>query len=311
MIDILMATYNGEKYIQEQIESIISQTYTKWRLYIRDDGSVDGTVQIVDKYVHQYPEKIIRVEHKDYKKSAKLNFAELIYNSDGDYIMCCDQDDIWVSTKIELTLNKMKILEKQYGKKTVLLVHTDLKVVNENLHEISNSMFKMQKLDKKATTLNKLVVQNSITGCTMMFNKELKKRITRMPNEMIMHDWWIGLIASSFGHIGFVDMPTILYRQHNSNAVGVKNVTTLKYMFKKYKEIESMKKSLDITYDQAVAFLDMYKNQISTSNQKILERYSSLRKMNKYDRIKVVNRYKFFKYGLARRIGQIYCIMSN
>ena len=136
MIDILMATYNGGKYISEQINSILNQTYKEWTLYIRDDGSKDNTVDIIDDYCKKYPGKIIRIKDDKLGLGAKLNFSELMKYSKSNYCMFADQDDVWLNTKIEDTMNKMIEAENIHGKETPILVHTDLKVVDGNLNII-------------------------------------------------------------------------------------------------------------------------------------------------------------------------------
>ena len=139
MIDILMATYNGERYISEQIESILNQTYKNWKLYIRDDGSKDNTISIIRDFEKQYPNKIILVKDKKNGLGAKCNFAELMKYSKQEYCMFSDQDDIWIDNKIEKTLEKMKQAEKKYSKKTKNFEHTELKVIDVELKDINDS----------------------------------------------------------------------------------------------------------------------------------------------------------------------------
>ncbi|HAN43841.1 MAG TPA: glycosyltransferase family 2 protein, partial [Ruminococcaceae bacterium] len=122
MIDILMAAYNGEKYIGEQIESILRQTYKDWRLIILDDCSTDSTADIAMEYSKKYSGKIKFYRNSKNSKSAKNAFFELFKHSESDYIMLCDQDDVWKENKIEITFNKMLESEKAYGKELPILV---------------------------------------------------------------------------------------------------------------------------------------------------------------------------------------------
>ena len=114
MIYILLATYNGEKYFSEQIESLLSQTYQDWKLWIHDDGSKDNTVKIIKDYANKYPEKIVFLDDDISCGGAKENFTYVLNNIDKnfDYIMFCDQDDLWLPNRIELFLNEVKIQEK-------------------------------------------------------------------------------------------------------------------------------------------------------------------------------------------------------
>ena len=262
MVDILMATYNGEKYIKEQIESILNQTYKDWILYIRDDGSKDNTKSIINDYCKRYPKKIIHVKDNKVGLGAKLNFAELMKYSKSEYCMFADQDDVWLNTKIEDTMNKMIDAEHIHGKKIPILVHTDLKVVDGNLNIINESFWKYQNLNKDNKSLNTLLVQNNITGCTMMMNKSLVKLGVKVPKDCIMHDWWVGLIASGLGKIYTVDKPTMLYRQHGNNEVGAHKYNSIQFIRKKAKNIDKINKRIDEGILQASAFYDHYRKKI-------------------------------------------------
>ena len=183
---ILMATYNGEKYLKEQIDSILNQTYKNWRLIIHDDNSTDNTLNLIKEYVEKYPEKIILIDDDISTGGAKENFAYLLNKIDDnfDYIMFSDQDDVWFENKIELTLNKMIETERKYSKKPIL-VHTDLKVVDENLNVIAESMIRYQKIDiNNQKYIKFLALENVVTGCTVMINKYLYilRKITSSPS---------------------------------------------------------------------------------------------------------------------------------
>jgi hypothetical protein len=134
------------------------------------------------------------------KKSFETLLKYACENSDAKYFMFCDQDDVWNQDKVELTLQKMYEMEKLY-KNTPILVHTDLEVVDENLHTINPSFMKLQNLDEKKNRLNNLLIQNTITGCTVMINRDLAKLCLPMSSNAIVHDWWVGLVAGYFGKI--------------------------------------------------------------------------------------------------------------
>ena len=137
MIEILLATYNGEKYLEEQLASIENQTYKNWRLRVHDDQSVDATWRILKDFQKKHgEEKVILKKNIPASGGSKNNFIGLIQASDADYMMCCDQDDVWHKDKIEKTYRRMRQMEKRYGKDLPLLVYTDLKVVDSDLNEI-------------------------------------------------------------------------------------------------------------------------------------------------------------------------------
>lgn len=310
MVTILMATYNGELYLEEQIESILQQTCTGWELIIQDDCSSDGTVAIALKYVKQNPNKMRIVKREYPSSSAKNNFFSMLKFAKGKYVMTCDQDDVWLPTKVEVTLNEMQRLEAERGFDRPLLVHTDLRVVNYDLSVITESMFKRQNLDNRRDKLNNLVVQNIVTGCTMMVNRALLDMVYEAPKEAMMHDWWFALIASAFGKIGFVDQSTVLYRQHGSNEVGAKEARSMWYNLKRLSETKQSTQVLQNTYLQAQAFLKIYGEMLLPQLSELVREYSSMPTYGKIRRLQTIYKYQFWKTGYARKCGQVlFCLM--
>lgn len=287
MIDILMATYNGEKYIEEQINSIINQDFKEWNLLIRDDCSTDNTINIINKYVEKYPDKIKLIDNMGKNLGVKLNFGELMKHSKSKYCMFADQDDKWLPNKISLTLEKMKELESNYGEEKPILIHTDLKVVDKNLELIDKSFWKYSYIDPSRNTLNKLLVKNTVTGCTMMINSSLKKLINFIPEECMMHDHWIALVASLSGIIYFIKEPTILYRQHENNQLGAKKKIKKKNFFRKRKlKYEFYVEQADILYKE-------FKNYLDKKNDRVLDDFTKIDKYNFFKRryILIINNY--------------------
>lgn len=305
MIDILMATYNGESYVAEQIDSILNQTYTKWKLYIRDDGSKDNTMSILEKYANKYTDKIILVKGGKKGLGAKGNFGELMKYSKSEYCMFADQDDFWLSTKIEDSINKMFEIENKEGTDFPVLVHTDLKVVDGKLETINESFWNYQNLDKNKIDLRNLLVQNNITGCTMLMNKSLMDLCQNTLENCIMHDWWIGLVASAFGAIYTVDNQTMLYRQHGNNEVGAHKYNSLSFVKSKLSNIEKINKSIDDTIVQAGAFYNEFKDKLSECDKNLVYNYSVLREKNFIQRKINIVKNKFYKNGLVRNIGYL------
>ncbi len=294
--DILMAVYNGEKYIAKQIESIIGQTYSDWTLHIRDDASTDGTMVIVRQYAMKYPDKIKFFVNRENSGSPKANFFKLIKESDADIIFTCDQDDIWERDKIEVTL---KVFE---GVTTPLLVHTDMKVIDENDNVIADSMIKNQHIDITRTGLNNIIVQNVVTGCTMAFNRALADIITE-PELMPVHDWWIAAAASVFGDIKYVDKTTVRYRKHGENACGPQNMNDPKYIAQRAADSDGSKKMLELGYVMAVELLEKYN--IPYKYRAMLREYGAMKDKNKIARLMTVMKYGIWKSGFVRKAGQI------
>lgn len=309
MIDILMAVYNGEQYLSEQLDSIINQTVSNWRLIILDDASKDNTANILRKYAARYPDRVEVHRNIMNSGSAQNNFFNLIKYSTHNYVMFSDHDDVWEQNKIEKTYRRMLELAEEEGMANKpLLVHTDLKVVDENLNEINSSLMNMQNLDYKKDRLNNLLVQNIVTGCTMMTNKALLDMIYKVPKCAIMHDWWFALIACCFGKIGFVDEPTILYRQHSDNEVGAKNTRKLSYKLTKLFNSKKTKKLIKDTYTQAAEFYNTYYKLLDKSQRKLIYIYCRIPKLGKIKKLRTLKKYSFWKNGFTRKLGQMFFV---
>lgn len=303
MVTILLATYNGQNYISEQIESILAQTVKNFKIYISDDNSQDNTFNIIREYEKKYPEKIIAIQRKENSGSPWKNFFELMISNKDEYVMLCDQDDIWLPNKIELTLSKMKQIESVEGKNIPIVVYTDMCVVNENLEIINHSFMKMMNADFKRTSLNKLLMQNTMAGCTCMYNKSLSEYFFVMPSYMVMHDWWIALVAATFGKIEFFQCKPILYRQHSNNQIGAQDVCSLKYKIHKVINIKYMKQAVANTFKQAEMFLFIYRDIIPKRELDLLVRFTNIPNFKKYRRCIELIRIGSFKNGIARKIA--------
>lgn len=305
MIDILLAAFNGEEYISQQIDSIINQTYSDWKLYISDDCSTDSTLEIVKSYIEKHPSKIFLIENTKSSGSAMNHFFRLLQHAKSNYIMFCDQDDVWLPDKIILTLEKMKESENNYDKDKPILIYTDLIVADEKLNVISNSMFKYQSLRINNNKLNALLAQNNVTGCTVMINKKLLEIVkNNIPKSSIMHDWWLALVAATFGDVVFIDKPTVLYRQHSNNQVGAKNTRNIFYIINCING-KKIKKDINNTYIQARCLLDIYNNEISLEKIKIISAYVEIPMLCKINKIMYLYKYGFLKKSIVRKIGQI------
>ncbi len=301
-VNILISTYNGGKYLNQQLDSLFSQTNNNFEIIARDDGSNDETLEIL----HSYNITII-----DSKKNlgAKGSFGALleyaVQNTESEYFMFCDQDDVWEGDKIERALVKMHEIETSCPDKPIL-VHTDLKVADENLKVLDNSMWNYECINPKLNTLNRLLIQNTITGCTVMINKKLAQISLQIPDEAVMHDWWIGLVASEFGKIGFIDESTIQYRQHASNSIGAKGfsyVNILKKGFSIFLNRSLYIKHLDINIKQVKAFLAIYKERLDNDTIEMLEDFITIEEKSFWQKRKILIKHKLLKQGFIRNVG--------
>ncbi|UDQ96949.1 glycosyltransferase family 2 protein [Lentisphaerota bacterium WC36G] len=301
MIDILLATYNSKQFLNEQIDSIIAQDYTNWRLIVRDAGSSDNTINILQKYQQKLgTEKFIIINNN--KPSSSLeNFCELLKYSDSEYIMFCDHDDVWLPNKISLSLHHLQKIKNQ---KQPLIVFSDKKVVDENLNLLNKSFFRYSKLNPYKLGLNNLITQNVASGCTMLFNNALLKiiDIDVMKKCAVMHDHWLMLVAKLFGEISYLNQPTILYRQHKKNVLGAPSFMT---KLKRYKNFHDRFRE---SCKQCQGILDNYGDKIDGKTTIMLKKFTDLPNCNFFRKRYIILKYRFFKHGLLRNLGVFFLI---
>lgn len=312
MITILMAVYNGEKYLKEQLESIRVQDYGEWRLIVRDDCSNDKSVQILRDFASSVANEVQVYINEPVCGSAKSNFARLLNDAlESEYIMFSDQDDIWKKDKLSICMDKMWQLEEKYGSNVPLLVHSDVEVASEDMEVISSSMFDYSGIRREAT-LEQLLLQNNVTGCTMLFNKELCNGIAPFAGSpcVIMHDYFAALYAKIFGKIAFIDKPLVSYRQHSSNSVGAKASRSPSYLFKRLMDgKKAYKSAVAASVNQARYFLQIYGDKMSEKTlfmeYAMIIRYTGICKMSCFERTGFFITTKSWKKGVARKIMQV------
>lgn len=309
MISVLLAAYNGAFYIREQLDSIIEQTWKDIKIVISDDGSTDGTLQAIKEYAARYPEKISILESSGSSGKAWKNFFRLLTYVEDGYVMFCDQDDVWLPDKVELTMKRMKKLERRYGAEIPLLVHSDLKVVDRELKTIHESMAVYQKLAVSHKSLNHYLVENNITGSTVMINHAFRRYFSYVPEECVMHDWWLGLLASSFGKISYINQPLALYRQHGNNQLGAESSrATAVQLAKRLRTGEAVRENYRLMFKQASLFLSHYADQLTGGQRELLEHFIRIPKMSRSGKIYTILKYHLFKSTPARTLGQMFSI---
>jgi glycosyltransferase involved in cell wall biosynthesis len=221
-IAILLATCNSEKFLKQQIDSILEQTNQEWTLFIKDDCSTDGTLEMIDHYAETFKNKITKLPTGTQRSGAAYNFESMLQAISSDYYMFCDHDDSWLPTKIDDSIKQMRLKEKEFPG-TAVIVHTDLAVADEHLKIIHPSFYKKIRVNPPYfSSFNFLGVANCVTGCTMLINDMARIKTPPLPlNFTMMHDWWIAINISKLGKIVYIPKATILYRQHASNAIGL------------------------------------------------------------------------------------------
>lgn len=229
LVVILLATFNGEQFLNEQLDSIISQTYRNWVLIVRDDASRDATRKIVSDFSKLYSTKILFDESVERNLGAKESFLHLMrvydnyqreasLNTDELLIMFCDQDDIWDTNKLSVIVTAA--CDAGIQDTIPLLIHSDLSLINERGDVVADSMASYQGLFVSYESLLDQCLSNSVTGCAMAINHCLLQKALKMPDQAIMHDWWISLIASALGERIYIESALVKYRQHQDNTIG-------------------------------------------------------------------------------------------
>ena len=309
MIAIIMGTYNGEKYIKEQIGSILAQDYKEWKLFIFDDGSRDDTEAIVNEYTKIYPGKIYFFKNKDNYGPAGNFFngikeAAVMLAPDAEYFCFSDQDDVWVEDKLSRSL--VKIMQIEDGGPA--LVFSDVAITDKNLTITADSYFEAEKVDKTKISLNYLLMENKLIGGTVMVNRalvnlELKAEETGLIpyKKAKMHDWWFGLLAAAFGNIGYVEGFTEYYRQHGNNVVGGESFNS--YLKARISKIDEIRHRIDENISQGEEFLKYFGEMLAEPELSIVKEFVSLRTKRFLDKRVSIIKNRFLKSGLIRNIA--------
>lgn len=227
---VLLPVYNGARYLPEQLDSILTQSQTHLTILCRDDGSRDDSLSILRHYASQHPERLRVLEDTLGNLGARANFSKLMQAalnaemspaSSSTYYALSDQDDVWHVDKLAQLVAAMQHLE-QGDTHLPVLVHSDLRVVDDQGQVIAPSMAAYQGLRPDRDSFAAQLISNTVTGCTAMMNRALMERSTPVPPECIMHDWWISLVASAFGKRTYLQQAMLDYRQHATNTIGAK-----------------------------------------------------------------------------------------
>lgn len=221
-VDILLATFEGARFLAEQLASIEAQTCPGWRLIVRDDGSTDDSPAILEGFAQRHAGHVRILRDGRGRLGPCGNFAALLGVSDAPYFMFCDQDDVWLPEKLGTMLGAISIAEKKHGAETPILVHSDLVVTDEVLRVLHPSFWRHARLlnPAKPPSSASLVLRNFAIGCAAIGNAALREAAMPIPDGVYMHDWWVALVALVLGEIVAHNEATILYRQHQRNSLG-------------------------------------------------------------------------------------------
>jgi glycosyltransferase involved in cell wall biosynthesis len=287
-VAVLIATYNGEKYISEQLESIIRQQKVNVHIYISDDGSLDQTINIIKSYIKKYPKKIKKIFYNNFKNAAK-NFMyfgkrKLCYK----YYAYCDQDDVWFEKKLISAIKKINLGYDLYGSRTI---NTD-----KNLKIIGLS----PDFENFKPNFNNALLQSFAGGNTMVFNHKVYKLLekTDLKKVIVSHDWWTYVLATYCGKKVYFDrQPYIFYRQHENNIIG-HNLGLLNQIYRTYRALKGeFKRSINYNLE----LLEDFDKYAVKKNKVIIQKFLKLRKI-KIKIISELKKIKIYRKGLLQQL---------
>ena len=309
-ICILLAAYNGEKYLAQQIESIQGQTVSNWTLLVRDDGSIDDTKAFLGKCAERDP-RIRVLNDKLGRLGGTRNFGALMQAAAAepvDRIFFSDQDDMWLPDKMFKQLQLLHDLEDRHGTGMPLLTYSDMEVVDENLHQIHPSFMRYQRQRHEPRhPIHVLLTQNFVAGCTVAINRPLLEFAIPLPDEIQLHDWWLAVCAAACGRIGYIDQPLVRYRQHASNEVGAVTVPgILNFFAAAYRKRLSRPHYFTLRpIRQAAALgerLRISKVECSSDVRRVIDAFASCGEVGVWRRMLTVYRLPLRRQGLLRNL---------
>jgi rhamnosyltransferase len=301
-IAVLLSTYNGAAYLPAQLDSVLAQQGADLTVFVRDDGSSDGTQDILRAYAAA--DGRVRYVNPDESTNigVVLSFFSLLRAAHGfDAYGFCDQDDVWQPEKLAVTARRLSEVRAT----TPALVYTDLAVVDENLAVMNPSMIRSQSGQANTQFVQELT-ENSVTGSTALFNAALRERLLSYTGGLaaaarcaVMHDWWAALVAAAFGELIYMDRPTVLYRQHGQNVLGAR---TWKKRLKKLAGGHFFERYWDLikrTQLQAIGLLEGYGEALDVEKRDLLAAFAHISAKPFGERVRDVRTYNLRKNRAA------------
>lgn len=284
-LQILLSSYNGEKYIRTQLDSILAQTYRDFTVLIRDDGSLDKTPGILEEYAHRES----RIAWYGLENLGVVeSFFDLLKRADltCDYFAFADQDDEWMPEKLVKAVEALQV----YGCEEPVLYCSDKIIVDEELKPLDAKVTR----DIRNPSFGNALVQGICTGCTAVWNRELMKHIVEhMPNRIenvVMHDWWLYMVASCLGTVYYDEHAYIRYRQHQNNKIGA--IITKRQLF--FYRLKQLNKPRGGIYRQVKEFVMVFGRDMSAKNMGLATELLKSEK-NIFSRLKVINNKEIFR----------------
>ena len=304
MVTVLLAACNGERYLAELLTSLQSQTLSGFQVLWQDDGSRDATAELLRAVADaRFAPGSCQGQHL----GPCGNFLSLMAQCDTPYTALCDQDDVWHADKLACLLAALQQAEARYGADTPLLVHSDCRLINGDGAVTHSSFFRHQGWNPAATILPPLLVQNNVTGCTLMMNAPLRRLVVAhaRAGELFMHDWFIALTAAAFGQIVFVDEPLTDYRQHGSNVLGASRSGLLRRSLQALRSPERARERIALTYRHARMVQEAFGSDLPDSAARVIDAYLATEQLPRLKRIRALHRGGYLMQSPLTRLGQM------
>ena len=309
MVDVLLSTYNGEKYLGTFLRSLAAQSCSDFRVLARDDGSGDGSAALLREFAAEKKLNISFTPDSGEHLGVVPSFASLLRESTAPYVMFADQDDIWHPGKIDAMLKHIQLAEAERPPQTPLLLHADLRICDEKGRIIGSSHVKSQRLSPDRNSLEQLCVQNCVTGCAMILNRPLKELVRYpMPQDTLCHDWYLAMLGAAAGEVVFVSQTFTDYRKHSSNVYGHRKYSFALWFKLFFSGRKALDQRLQLAQKQSLAFLEQYGDILSEEQKEHLHLWGNIKRFPKLERLKLCRKRKYRKNTFLRTLGMWWSI---
>lgn len=305
MVSVLLAAYEGAQWLPAQLDSLRAQTCADFRVLWQDDGSADGSPELLQRLSAE-DARFIPGRSQGRHLGAIGNFLSLMAQDEAAYSALCDQDDLWRPDKLARCMDALQAAEARFGAGTPLLVHHDCRVVDRDGRVLHESFFRHQGWDGEANTLPRLLVQNNVTGCTCVMNAALRRLVAAraQAEKLFMHDWFIALTAAAFGKICYVGEPLADYRQHDSNVMGASRKTLPQRGLTALRSPQAARERIALTFRQARTLHLTFGDMLPPEAEEIIDRYLAIQALPKSQRLHALHTGGYLMQSPITRLGQ-------
>ncbi|OAN66840.1 glycosyltransferase [Sphingomonas sp. TDK1] len=303
--DILMATYNSAAFLRPMVRSIRAQRNRDFRLIVRDDGSRDDTVAILREELQDFGRPVVLLTGEP-SGSAKANFTRLLHLSTAPYTLYADADDVWDDTKVDLTLDALRMAEGRLGAETPIYAYSDARVVDAQDAVIAPSYRAYKRMGDPSTfSLATMLVCAPMIGCASGSNRALNLLARDTPLDAVTgHDWWMLLVAAAFGHLESIDQTTMSYRVHASNSSAPKKSSFVDYLLARGK-ISKVRRGMHLRRMQAQALIDKFGTSLPEETRRVIERFVDTGRQNFVQRRQTLLSGGYLYHDLPRNVAML------